>query len=430
MTIRAQHFMAAAAFLAISLAAPAAEYFVSEAGSGRKGTKEEPVKDLGNLAAELKAGDVVNIAGGTYLGRTESGQVTVNVPVKIYGGWDAAFAKRDPWGATRTIFSGDNKSKNFNSYPRLDIDLSKSKEPGEVVVDGIIVDNAGRNRYSGDGARIERKAQPSTGENASPDTAGIRVKLNKGSTATVENCVVINCAPTQGVLSVWGHQDTKAVIRNNLVVNNTGLGIEANTQSHPRDGKGLAEFRIAGNTVLFAWKYDPLATYGGSGLAMDADVSVVAEGNVFAFSDIAGVYNAKKAKSLTLKDNFLKGNLQADYLEFSTKMDVKAMADDAQNLSKDSAGNVTGELALPVSKAWAERYSARSVIDRNAAEAEVKVAKTKMNEWRAALGLPLQGTDLKVDSEVWLHRMSLEDALKCGAARVQGKYGCEKPAVK
>lgn len=405
------------------------DYYVSAStGKGKKGTKEEPAKDIGNIADKLKPGDTVNMAGGIYLGKADTGRDEILVPVKIVGGWDDTFSKRDPWGATRTVLSGDNKSKNFAKEARLEIDLQKYKgDPAEIVVDGIIVDNAARNRYAGDGDRVLRKADPKSGENASPETAGIRVQAGKGCTVTVQNCVVLNCAPTQGALAVWGAQGSKAVVRNNLVVNNTGNGIDANTIWHPRDGREMSEFTIENNTVLFTWKHDPYETFGGYALSVDADAVLTIRNNTFAFSDICGFYNAKQAKQVTLADNLFRGNLQADMIEFNMKLDCVKFEDDASLLTEASTGNVAEEITVEMPKAWALKYAARTLIDRNAAEADVKVVQNRANEWRKMLGLPLEGTDVKADSDVWLNRLGLDDALKAGAKKYAGKYGCETP---
>lgn len=410
---------------AVSYSAVCAEYFVSPAGKGRLGSKAEPAKDIGNLG-ELQPGDVINMAEGVYLGKAEAGRDEILVPVKIIGGWDATFAKRDPWGAHKTVLSGDNTSKNFDGGARIEINLMKYKgAPAEILVDGIIVDNAGRNRYTGEGAKIVRKANPKSGEMPTPESAGILVKASKGINATVQNCVVINCAPTTGALSVWGGQGSVCVVKNNLVVNNTGTGIETNTLWRPRDGRELATFTVESNTVLFTWKHDAFGNIGGNGFQMDPDTIITATGNLFAFSDTAGVNNIKKTKGLTLKDNLLVGNLVCDYLEFNTKMDAAKIDDDASILSRESKGNISAKIDLNMDKDWAERYAARNVIDRNAAEADVKAASTRLNAWRGILGLPLQAADLKVDSDIWLHKLKLDEALKLGAKKFEGKYGCQ-----
>lgn len=125
----------------LGLPVSAEDYFVSvSTGKGKDATKEAPAKDIGNVASRLKPGDTINLAGGVYPGKADSGCDELTVPVKIVGGWDTAFTKRDPWGATRTVLSGDNKSKNFSGGARLEVDLQKFKGAGDVVIDGNAVE--------------------------------------------------------------------------------------------------------------------------------------------------------------------------------------------------------------------------------------------------------------------------------------------------
>ena len=87
----------------------------------------------------------------------------------------------------------------------------------------------------------------------------------------------------------------------------------------------------------------------------------------------------------------------------------------------------SGELhTFGVSEGWAARYSAREIIDRNAAEADVEVVDAWYNDLRSILGLNLIGTDLDVDSEVWLPRMSLEDVFAV-ALLYSDQYGVHIP---
>ncbi|GMV81179.1 MAG: hypothetical protein AMXMBFR7_23630 [Planctomycetota bacterium] len=408
--------------------AGAAEYYVSAKGSGKAGTKEAPAKDLGYLLASLKAGDTIHMAEGVYVERSEKGAVTIEVPVTIIGGYDEGFTKRDPWGAHRTILSGVNTSVNLDRGPRLSISLKKIREPGGLVkVDGLIIDSAGRNRYAGEGAKIVRKANPAAKENPTPDSAGLSIELNEQGEALVENCIVMNCAPTGGALNLWGYKSTKATVRNCLVINNTGVGIACLSRFQPKEVEGRPAFLLERNTVLFTEKYDAFGTIAGDALNVDAVAVVTAKRNVFAFSDRFGVNNQKQA-ALTLAENLFRGNLFADYCEFDTKMGAAAMADDADKLTPESTGNVTQEFQAPVGLAWGARYMSRNVIDRNVAEADVKAKDTVMNEWRKILGLPLDGGTLKVDSEIWLPKMDVETAVTVGSKAVLDGYGCSKPA--
>ncbi len=416
----------------VSETAIARDWYVSaETGKGKTGTKEKPAKDLGNIIAKLEDGDRVFIAEGTYLGRGKNGHDGITVPVEIYGGWDTSFEKRDPWGAHRTILSGDNHSANFDGGYRLSIDLSKWRKNAEhrIVVDGIIVDNGDRNRYATEAQnKIIRSANPKSGEMPTPESGGISVAPWKLGDATVRNCIVMNTSPTDGAFSIWGHQASEIVVENNLAINNTGNGFSLHTSWHPREGQDIPVFTFTNNTSLFNEKHDPMATYGGAALKLESDTQITATHCVFAFNDYYGVDNAKRAQGVILNTNALAGNLVADYLEFDTKMNLDVLEDEAENLD-EAEENVAAEFQIPVPAEWTARYAARVVIDRNAAEADVEVIDNWENSVRSILGLNLQGTNLTVDSDVWLPRLALEDALAAGSSKYAGLYGCRSPGV-
>ena len=281
---------------ALATTAQADDYYVSAArGKGKKGSKEEPVRDLGIIVPKLKAGDTVHIAVGTYVGMSDSGADEIKVPVKILGGYSDDFAARDPWGEHKTVLSGINLAKNFSSKPRLHI--GDRRTPGEIMVDGVVVDNGARNGYMNEtNNEIRRRFQPKTGSNAAPDTPGISLDGAEGAKVTVENCAVFNCAPTHktGAIKVFCGKNGQASIRNNMAVNNTGAGICCLSSWHPKDGKGLPTFTIEHNTVLFTWKFDALSTDSGSGLKLESGVIATVRNNVFAFGDAFGIDNAAK----------------------------------------------------------------------------------------------------------------------------------------
>jgi hypothetical protein len=407
-------------------------YVSAKLGKGKAGTKEKPANDLGNIVGNLAAGDRVFIAGGTYTGRGDSGHDLIGVPVEIYGGYDDTFTQRDPWGATPTLFSGDNLSKNWVGDYRLKIDLSKYRKIGKhrVVVDGLIFDNAGRNQYTDDAQRkINRKASPAAGKNPTPESGGLQIKPWKDGDVVVRNCIVMNTAPTDGAFSLWGHENSTVTVENNLAINNTGNGFSLLTQWHPRDGKGQATFTFTRNTSLFNEKHDPFATFGGSALKLEVDCVVNASNNVLAFNDYYAVDNARQAKGVTLNGNVMAADLQGDYLEFATVISAENLEDEAERLDQAEGNTLADNLKPPLPQAWSAAYMSRNVIDRNAAEAEVKVQNTRINALRAMLGLNLQGTDLKADSDVWLPRLQLDDAMKVAASPLASDAGCRKVAA-
>ena len=425
--------LCAAAFLSASHVS-AADFYISATGKGKAASKEEPAKDLGNIITLLKPVDTVHIAEGIYTGRGDNGSDLIGVPVTIIGGYSADFSTRDPWGKHRTVLSGDNKSKSYDPGPRLAIDCQKFKEKGEfaISVDGVIVDNAARNRYGGvDQGKIERKASPSAGENATSERGGIRVVAPASPLATcsvtVKNCVVTNCAPTQGAISAWGYAKSVVTVSNNLIVNVTGNGIDCMSNFHPKDGKDVPAFTVSNNSILYVWKYDAFGEIGGNGVQLDADTVVKLTNNAIACVDVSSINNIKKVANVTLKDNLIVIAGKCEYLEGNTAVAFKDLADTPQQLSRESGGNVNTAFIAPVPAKWAERFATRTMIDRSKVESGVKPDDSRANALRSILGLPLQAPAVKADSDIWLHRLDLDGAIASGASKFLEKYGSAKP---
>ncbi len=415
----------------------AKDFYVSAAGKGKLATKEAPAKDLGNILDQLAPGDTVHIAGGVYVGRGSNGCDEITVPVSLIGGYDETFASRDPWGKYRTVMSGDNLTKNYVDGPRVFMNLSKYRGPagGAVVIDGLVVDNGARNNYkTKDELMIVRMASPKEGKNPTPEGGGIVVWVpgtigdgTAGIDVTVRNCVVTNTAPTQGALTVRAGKHGKIDISNNLVINNTGVGIYLGTAFHGSENPPA--FSVKDNTVLFTWKYDPIASsFSGVSLQTDAGVLATVTGNVFGFADRIGIAKSGSEK-MKLADNLILTNLDADFYEAASdaKIALDALEDEANTLTPDSTGNVATKIKVPVSAAWAKNWNARVIVDRNAREADLKAQESRANELRAMLGLPLQaGTVAGGDGAVWLNRLPLADAIAVGSVRYEGK-GCAAP---
>ena len=123
-------------------------------------------------------------------------------------------------------------------------------------------------------------------------------------------------------------------------------------------------------------------------------------------------------------NNQVFANAQFDYMEFDTGMDLSTIEDEAE-LIEEAEDNSSESPKLNISKEWLVAYNSRKVIDRNAAEADIKATNSFSNALRGMLGLNLRAKDLNLDSDVWLPRMSVEDAMKAvgfGDAQV----GCNK----
>lgn len=418
--------------LAVAIGVPnfasARDWYVSKSrGKGKNGTKEKPSKDLGNIASKLKSGDVIHIAGGTYLGRGKCGAVQLAVGVTVIGGYDETFSKRDPWGATKTIMTGENPGC-YNQNDLLRIYCNGDNE--KVVVDGIVFDNGPRNHFKSE-KKVLLLRKAGSGFNPSPETGGLRIESNGNCQMLVQNNIVMNVAASGGALSLWGGKGAKVTVKNNLIINNTGEGIFAFTKYHPRHGSTgvvLPHYEIHNNTVLFSWKHDAIATYGGNGLKVDTDVTVNASGNVFGFGDYGGVDNIKKSKNMKLKNNLFVANKLYDYREYNTAMRIGEMEDDAELLHQDTSDNVSvNTVKVNVGSRYASIYSAVIPVSRAQVDGQSKVKNTYGNAWRSILGLNLRGSTVKLDANIWLPKLEISEAIAAGQAQLAGKYGCKKP---
>ncbi len=408
--------------------------YVSSEGKGRSASLERPAGDIGNIASDLEAGDVVCITGGTFTGRADAGVDLIEVPVEIYGGFSPDFSARDPWGEYRTVFTGVHNSPNFSTDYRLTINTTASAtklmgargEPTEhtVIVDGIIFDNGDRNFYAGnDQTKIIRLGTPS--DTPTPESGGLVIRTGITSTIVVRNVIVMNTAPTQGAIALFPGAAAQVTVSNNVAVNNTGAGFHLGTGIAASDPADMPNYSFTDNVSVFNEKHDAFGTFGGAGVILESSTKVSMTGNILAFNDRFGIDNAKRADDLVIVGNVITANAQADYLEFDTKIGLADLEDWAEYVI-EGWDNVALELVFDISPDWGSRYASRNVIDRNAAEAEVTAVDSWYNDVRSAFGWNLIGTDLDADSGIWLPRISIDDALAV-AVRVDGTYGVNRP---
>lgn len=409
-------------------------YISKNTGSGQMGTKERPAKDMGNIIHHLKPNDRIHIAEGIYKSKGSRGSDEINVPVKIYGGYDTAFSTRDPWDAHKTIFTGTNEYLKLTT-PRIYIRTDQKRESngqkstgGQIIVDGIIVDNGPRNRYHLDkDLAIRRMASPKSQQNPSPESGGIVIVGSKNTNIAVLNCVVMNTAPTEGAISVRVFQNGKGVIQNNFCINNTGYGIHARTGYVGSDEAKIPVFTIKNNTSLFTWKHDAIASYGGDALAFDKNLVATVENNALGYGHMGGIYN--KGAKLKLINNLFTGNGKYDYKEVNDKMAVADILDEAMHLDAMSDGNQGLLIKIPVAERWAKIYAERKEISRAEVDAAVTVPNTGANQLRSIFGLNQQGSEVAMDAEIFLPLITVNEALPAGKYPWNG-MGCNIPKIK
>lgn len=412
-------------------AADVTHYYIRPDGKGKEATQAAPARDIAVVAMLVKAGDVIHVAAGTYTSKVDQSSDVFTVPVSIIGGYSPDFSTRDPWGQYRTVFSGSNDITKALTTERIGILTDKDYRDwtGEIVVDGIIIDNGARNHYADATTEllIRRKASAETGMNPTPNTPGIKIRTGAGTRVVVRNCIITNVGATQGALDVQVGKNGAAHIENNLIVNNTGEGIMCKSNHHGTTGQPT--YTVRNNTILFNWKHDAIASFGGNSVMFDNALSISLENNVFGFGDYGGVNNVKQCPSVTLRGNLFVGHRKYDYQEFSTGMSLAETEDYANYLTRESGSNYSQEIQLRLPTAWAETYFNRQEISRAEVDAAAKVSNSGANQLRAMFGLPLQANSVGKDASVWLHRLPLDAAIALGTAHYGNRTGCTKPAA-
>lgn len=285
-----------------------------------------------------------------------------------------------------------------------------------IVVDGLIIDLGGRNRYLTEKQhKLVPKANPKTGQNPSPSLGALVVNVQKSDKfdagprwdVTVRNNIIMNAFQNQAALAVSGFKGSQITIENNLVIQHSGTGIFCGSKYAGNDQ--YPTFKVHNNTVLFSWDS---GMSQGFNIGTDRFTRVELRHNVMGFADIIALNNASRSQNMLLLGNLITGAREADYLEFNTKMDVENMVDEAELLHEDSDENVTEAIKIPVSRAFAELYGSRVIVDREKAEAGVSASNSNANALRSMLGLPLQAGSVKwPQTPVYLNRISIEDAI-------------------
>ncbi len=393
--------------------------FVTASGKGRTASLEKPAKDLGNIITKLEPGDVVCIAGGVYTGRGARGADKITVPVSIIGGWDDTFTSRDPFGATATILTGEHNSKNFETGYRLTINTKdhatrlmearNERTKHSIIVNGLIIDNGPRNYYRGNGDAIVRKGSAS--HTPTPESGGLNIASGVNATIDVRNVLVMNTAPTQGAFAIFPGWKAKVTIEGNAAINNTGTGFLLSASSKSSEKSAQPRYTFRNNISIFNEKFDAYSTFGGSSVALESEVRYdEISNNVFAFNDNYGIDNSKRGKELVITNNVIAHNAVADYMEFDTRIDLDDIEDEAEYID-DGEGNSQPDVNVNISAEWLGKYLSRTIIDRNAAEEDVRLVDSWSNDVRRILGANMAGTGVSADSDVWLPRMQIADAL-------------------
>lgn len=356
------------------------------AAAGGKYTKENVAKALGWAGEALAGGAektvVVKIASGSYGG--EHNLPAFKNPkgsLRIQGGWDATFSKRDPFGApTRFVSSTPRAGPMIEFAPK---DSLKS-----FALDGVLLDAGPGNKYD------QKTNSLLKGESCT----FVVLRFNNLTTneVVIENCVFMNSAHRAFETIIHAASDDAVVRISNSIFFNCLIPVKLDSaRSKHIPGKMIVEH--CSFLVNFAFNPDPDTSNpaalecGGKYAAHE----IVISDNLFYANFGGAIMNIEKVQTkVTIKNNDFVGNglLHGDPASDAAALiagrkaalPVKKIVDAEDDPTL--AGNVSIAPGLPIELGNPKAVDA----------AKVKEQKGWDNEVRRLLGAPIQGGKVSI----------------------------------
>ena len=239
------------------------KYYVSLAnGSNRsEGTREAPFKNIQRALDVAPEGAVILVSEGNYYGTLRSGNINIEKPVTILGGYNADFTERDVLRYRTTVRPSVSSNETQSGKGTLQI---KVRRPGsKVTVDGLLFDRGASIAYNPDGegkpegiesAMMQPLGTPGKGgENLDEETKTAQTAIifldNCQSEVEICNCLFAN-APDCAIKGTAGAMVT---LVNNVFVGIRKAAVEISGSMIARN----ADIKFSRNTVLFVWPSDP-----------------------------------------------------------------------------------------------------------------------------------------------------------------------------
>lgn len=418
-------------------------YYVSAQGNNQNDGKspESAFKNIQKAINVAPDGAIICVAEGNYYGLLKSGNITIDKPVKIYGGFSSDFSRRDILNC-RTMIQPTPETNGSAKTATIYFDIKAPTR--EVVLDGLIFDRGNTISYKAT-QREEEKGQPEGVQTPMMNAIGTKglggadltytetftkespiVYLNNSNcNFVIHNCAFIN-APNHAIQGLFrGSID----ITNNIFVNCRMDAVDVRGS----DATYMGEVVFAYNTVLFVWsRLKDLATMG-YGFRFQPGTNCNLYNNIigcctFTALDRGHIDSDKtrEAKRNTTVDNNLfflnkKGDLAIPgggdfiYVKSEDFSDVELLSSANGNKTITDASIMGGKIDPAYLKGFINAsYSETTDYDPN----------SSVNTFRQALGMNQVGT-MTSSVTMYANRYDWKKALDLFGA-VQG-YGAQLP---
>ncbi len=310
------------------------DWFVRAGAAGGDGSRETPFRDPFQALERCEAGDTIHVAEGQYVGRLRTGRWRIDMPhVALLGGYDAAFAARDPWRHPSRLVCPADYQGSRGGYT-----LEGDADHTGAIVDGFVFDKRLNNVYAADGSLDVMRSDKTE-----------HVWLSRPG-CVVRNCTFVNGA-SGAVQLANGHTLVDNVFVNH--VTQTVLVLHGHT---------TAPCVVRGNTFVFAWDRRPGHGHGvnGSLLRLCSDARAIVENNVFAHADNDALRLETDPRNVVLRGNVFANNLWSNvqHMTASLSIDDASWARLPELGLRECSGNVVLDPQLAVDAAWRELHRA------------------------------------------------------------------------
>ncbi|MBQ3722133.1 MAG: DUF1565 domain-containing protein [Bacteroidales bacterium] len=238
-------------------------YYVSIAdGSNRaEGTKEAPFKNIQKALDVAPEGSVILVSEGNYFGTLRSGNINIEKPVTILGGYNADFTERDVLKYRTTVCPSVESNETQSGKGTMQIRVRRAGT--KVIVDGLLFDRGhsiaydptGEGKPDGVGSpRMQTLGEVGKGgEKLDQETKTAQTAIlfldNCQSEVEIRNCSFVN-APD---CAIKGTAGAGVIIENNVFACIRKAAVEISGSMIARN----SDIRFSNNTVLFVWPSDP-----------------------------------------------------------------------------------------------------------------------------------------------------------------------------
>ena len=399
-------------------------FHVSMAGNNRNdGSKASPLRNIARAVELAKAGDIILVSEGNYFGLLNKGEIIINKPLTIKGGYKPDFNSRDILKNLTLVQPTPETNGTASGMGTVQINVATANT--SVVLDGLIFDRGNTISYNtrGEGkpdgvesAMMNPIGTAGLGGAELKDTSVLTsqspiLRVEGTSNITIQNCAFIN-SPNYCIMGTIRGGDIN--ISNCIFINQRMAAVQIT------GGGGTSKINFKNNTVLFSWARLKDMGDMGYGFRFGTDSNSYVEYNIIGCSTFSGLDRTlvnsdknKEAKRITTAEhNVFFLNKQGDLTLPGGGMYQRIPADQFEDVMelKEVAGNkilkdpsaFKGKLNQAYLNGFlGATYKETADLDRN----------SPANQFRAAMGMNVQGT-IQSSATMYANRYPWKEALQ------------------